>query len=509
MSKFVGITIGPIFDTIMDASTPAALWFASSLFSDITRRLCIEIKEQFQDVKIYSTYLDENITTDDGVGKFHDRIIFSTEQYNNEKINNIIKKVKNETCNNFPEDFSSSNTKEFFQQYLQIHYVVLEESEIGNENCILKLSPYLDALELMKTFPKDDSENVIRKLFAGEEDSGNRYIKKSPLFKDVKDNKNQFIKDNKNIWKIDEIASVHNKITENLKRKNYYVVVQADGDGIGKFFQTLNNDMLIDFSKVILSYDEEASKKIANYGGMTIYAGGDDLLFLAPVMNEKGEDIFHLCAEIRNLFQEHIRNTVSLNKSHYIPTVSFGIAIQYKKFPLYEALSRGRTLLGIAKSDKSKKDKMVIDILKHSGSNISVIVPNNSSNVLEKILTFRTEVNENTVNSVLYTLEIFRSIISIMDNKAKNKIMDKITYETAFMNLFDNIEQKPAEDYFKGICRLYWDYFVDNDVQIIVSNHNNSTTNKHDDCKENLPLKAYLSLLQIKKFLVDKEGKED
>lgn len=509
MSKFIGITIGPIFDTIMDASTPAALWFASSLFSDITRRLCIEITEQFQDVKIYSPYFEKNIKIDDGVGKFHDRIIFSTEQYSNEKINNIIEKVKKETCNNFPEDFKTSDTEIFFQQYLQIHYIVLEELEIGNENCILKLSPYLDTLELMKTFPKDDSKNVIRKLFSGEEDSGNRYIKKSPLFKEIKDDTNQLKKDKKNIWKIDEIASDHNKIIKNLKRKNYYAVVQADGDGMGKFLETLNNDVVTDFSKACLSYDEKASKKIADYGGMTIYAGGDDLLFLAPVMNEKEEDIFYLCTEIRKLFQEHIRNSESLSKSSYIPTVSFGIAIQYKKFPLYEALSRGRDLLGIAKSDKNKKDKMVIDILKHSGSSINVTVPNEFSDVLEEILTFGTEVDEKTVNSVIYTLETFRSMISIMDNKAKNKVMDKSAYETAFMNLFDNIEQKPAEDYLKDVCKLYWNYFIDNDVPIVVPNNSCSEKNRYATCKENILLKTYLSLLQIKKFFVDKEGKED
>lgn len=34
--KYIGITVGPIFDTIQDASTPAAMWFTSFLFSDLT-----------------------------------------------------------------------------------------------------------------------------------------------------------------------------------------------------------------------------------------------------------------------------------------------------------------------------------------------------------------------------------------------------------------------------------------------------------------------------------------
>ena len=38
--KYIGITIGPILQTLEEAGTPAALWFASSYFSDLTRRIC-------------------------------------------------------------------------------------------------------------------------------------------------------------------------------------------------------------------------------------------------------------------------------------------------------------------------------------------------------------------------------------------------------------------------------------------------------------------------------------
>ena len=38
--KYIGITIGPILQTLEEAGTPAALWFASSYFSDLTRSIC-------------------------------------------------------------------------------------------------------------------------------------------------------------------------------------------------------------------------------------------------------------------------------------------------------------------------------------------------------------------------------------------------------------------------------------------------------------------------------------
>lgn len=506
MPKFIGITIGPIFDTIMDASTPAALWFASSIFSDITRRICIGVKKNFENATIYLPYYADDIRIDDGVGKFHDRIIFSTEYYDCVKLKNLIKEVKTETIDNFPKKFNNEDSVLFLEQYLQIHYVVLEEADLGKENCILALSPYLDALELMRTFPEDDSKNIFRRLFLGEEEAGNVYIKQSPLFTNIKSDKNQFKKNKECIWKIGEISSDHEKITEKLKRKDYYALVKADGDGMGKFLETLENTVVTDFSKECLAYDEKVSEIIAKYGGMTIYAGGDDLLFLAPVINKEGDNIFDLCINIRKLFQEYIIKPESLKNSKPVPTVSFGITIQYKKYPLYEAIKKGEELLELAKSCDEQKDKMAIYIQKHSGSNVTIIVPNIANNVLKEVLKPAIAENEKIVNSVIYTLEHFKHIISVMNNMAHEDRMDAEAYEKAFMNLFDHIEQKVNENYFKGICSTYFKYFINENAKIIISADDTESKCDSKSKEEDKPLKTFLCLLWIKKFLLEKEG---
>ena len=156
MRKFIGITIGPIGDTMGEATSPGALWFASSMFSDITKRICEAIIQEFTDTVIYSPYYDKNIKLDDGIGKFHDRILFSVSDFSHEKMKNIVTQVKEETVDIFPRDekFCNEDSKKFFIEYLQIHYVVKEEDELEKENCILELSSCLDAMELMKTFPK-------------------------------------------------------------------------------------------------------------------------------------------------------------------------------------------------------------------------------------------------------------------------------------------------------------------------------------------------------------------
>ena len=77
--KYIGITIGPILQTLEEAGTPAALWFASSYFSDLTRRICQALTIHMEGIQIYSPYYSETTVDNDGVGKYHDRILLTRQ----------------------------------------------------------------------------------------------------------------------------------------------------------------------------------------------------------------------------------------------------------------------------------------------------------------------------------------------------------------------------------------------------------------------------------------------
>ena len=55
------------------------------------------------------------------------------------------------------------HAKQFLEQYLQVRFVVMDAEQI-EQNSLLTLSPYLDAMELMKTFPPDETGNPFKKL---------------------------------------------------------------------------------------------------------------------------------------------------------------------------------------------------------------------------------------------------------------------------------------------------------------------------------------------------------
>ncbi len=514
MRNYVGITIGPIFDTICDASSPAALWFSSSLFSDITKRICeaLQGSEGFEGVKIYSPYYSDTITMDDGVGKFHDRIIFSAQNFSHEKMKSIITQVKRETVRELPETFQDKDAEEFFLEYLQIHYIAKEEQQMGDKNCVLVLSPYLDELELMKSFPKTDVLNPIRKMFLGEKNNRNKYIK-DVLDKKVRKESNQFRNVDGSIWTIEEIASCHNRIMEPLKRKHYYAVVSADGDAMGSFLKQIASEQVTEFSKVCLEYDEAAAALIGQYGGMTIYAGGDDLLFLAPIQNETST-VFELCHNIQKLFRDKIRQCDTFKNIEKIPTISFGISIQYAKFPLYEALESSRRLLALAKKDgdfnkadkECHKNNMLIELQKHSGQSVSILVSNQNYDILESFLELgKGSATEEQLQSVLYTLQQFHTLIATLNRNVR----EYECYLAAWNNLFDNAGQTQAKNYIEAVCNTYYHKLVlPEELGVLVPAQISSLYHDEDAQSLDVSLQTLLQLLRLKKFMTEKEGNE-
>ncbi len=504
--QYIGITLGPIVDTIIQAKSPAALWFASGYFSDLTKAICKALNEAFDDITIYSPFYDEIKAKQeednwDGVGKYHDRIIFSTERFEQNIMKEIIKNAKYKSCDNFGINFCKEEEKSFINDYLQIHYVVLEENSFSN-GPILGLSPYLDALELMKTFPNKNDNNPFRRFFAGKNAGKNEWIKESYLFSKIQRKDNQFRKNTSDsIRSIEDIAGCGNKIQSEIEKKwtHYFAVVSADGDQMGRFLQTLKESDITTFSKACLHYNEIASKIIDTFGGMTIYAGGDDLLFLAPVRNQNEESIFSLCnsiqKEFRSLISEEMK-AIGITED-FIPTLSFGVSIQYYKHPLYEALENARKLLYIAKSDgEISKNNTTIELRKHSGQSISFQVKNNQIDVLEKLLMEKDSIEEiqksTDWNSVIYKLELYKEALAVVERQITDE-----NYQKIWENLFDNSGQKQFEQYMKYLCQYYYDNFLCKEERVAYNLYQ-----KGDK------LQDFITCLRFKKFLTEGGAEE-
>ncbi len=391
MGKYLGITVGPIINTMLLTETPSGLWGASYIFSYFVRKLSEELLNQFSEDQFISPVMDNNQTLNDiklegkkeGIGLYHDRIIVRIDiDKENDKILNEVKerieKVKEELSRNISKAIgltTNLGVEKYIRDYIYCKAVI---SEVNNgENPILVLGKKLDGLELTYSYVKDENKNYLLSLLEGRDKHDNscnsKTLKDSFLFQEEGNEKNRLIKTNYGIEAKDEdpLVSIEDIIgyneSNNNNQNSYYAVVYIDGDSLGNAFASMEcDDEIKQFSIDCFKFAVDASKKVHEYGGQIIYAGGDDLLFIAPLVNtrgiEKNRVIFELINDINNIFNENFSVDI---------TLSVGMSIRYHKYPLYSALSSAYEILLRAKNSK-RKNGLAIDLMKHSGQSVGI-----------------------------------------------------------------------------------------------------------------------------------------
>jgi len=214
------------------------------------------------------------------------------------------------------------------------------------------------------------SEGISREKFRYLERKGKSIKQKSTHTGDDDDDENAII-----------IAIAHDdKLKEHFKQPHKYIaVVQSDGDNVGKLLgQILASDdqnLVKVFSIALGDFAQAAVQAVEEYGGEAVYAGGDDLLFFAPVLTHES-DIFHLLDRIDVLFREKViehpdlRNII--DRLDKVPSMSYGVAITYYKFPLNEARDRAYEMLQKAK--EKGKNRIGYYWQKHSGHHFTDVI---------------------------------------------------------------------------------------------------------------------------------------
>lgn len=499
--KYVGITIGPIFKTIGEAISPAGLWFGSYCFSTVTKKLCEKLVE-IPTVKIFSPFYDSNSNQnpqEDGIGRYHDRILLSVDgnTVTEEALQNIISEAKKEMAEKFGL-FNAKDFSVFVDKYLRIDFVVFNEetineiigkSEKDGNNIAIILNDALDALELMAAGKGRTDMNLFASFFAGKKGNRNIYIKESKLFTDTKPNSQLVIKhpdDSSDLKSIEDIALSRKKEENSSEeipdgevtptRSEYYAVVNSDGDKVGTLLKALCKDLEISkqseriniFSRACLDYAGEAAKLVGKYGGMTIYAGGDDLLFIAPV-----HSLFSLCSELDEMFKKTLKKgleEVDLPDDSINVSLSFGVAVQYVKYPLYEALERARVQLYKAKESCGKRpngseisggNRLGIELVKHSGKTVQLMVENEKLEMIDNLINYRATTNDQALESVLYNLQDTEIIFKLLFEKTAQNEFDFQKYKTRFLNNFNNPNQLTYHDYLEKIAEFFYNNYLE------------------------------------------------
>ncbi|WP_235700162.1 type III-B CRISPR-associated protein Cas10/Cmr2 [Clostridium senegalense] len=472
----------------------------------------------------------ENDEVPQEVGLFHDRFIFQSENGDFDLVKQSIDEVID--CISIEikgyEDYKDKTKEEIkrnIEDFLKIYYLEIdldlseekkEDKEKGENNIIFKVNKALDALELREKISNDrniegnyltnilknDNMNNSKEHFLCKDAYGKcgKEGKYPSLFKIALDKtyNNEFPNKDE---KIKEVVEGKRLKDELVKANEYVAVVQADGDSMGKViekFKIHNNrgNMYEDykiFSSKLLKYDKESHKEIKKYGGFTIYAGGDDLLFIAPVITENKNNIFELINKLSDLFDE------KFNEEKEKPTTSFGVAIVHHKFPLYYALDEARDLLfNKAKNYKfngKEKNAIAFKVIKSSGQSFETVVRKKSESYDQFVKLFKNVSNslsgkdkkvKNYLNAIHFKLNRDKVILNkIMENESlvqnyfKNNFDEKIHKTEPIKTYINNLikfiyeiysEAKTDEDKDKCLEQIYtylrFIKFMDEDIKL-------------------------------------------
>lgn len=516
MKTYLAITVGPIYKTFQNVRKTRELWAASYIFSFISKRLIEEINVVDKSA-ILSPHYDAD--TPVGIGLFPDRIFLKA---NNLITIQIIESFKSKIYKEVSLWFNDQSAEEFLKKYFRIYSVkyLLDESE----NPLIKGNILLDTAELRSSWELKESTNLLLKFLRSVNTikvNNQKWIHGHLAEKDIRGeirfesmpeiSTRAISKINAGLYKAlvekycykDEDIDGDDGFIKDLQKglnlrggpeifKNYHkyvCIVKADGDKVGKYIKAINTDYeneINSLSTALFNWGVESSNLVKQYTGIPIYIGGDDVLFLAPVVGTNDKTIIELTTEINNSFVKHFENLPERKEDDgeiIKPTLSFGLSITYYKFPLFEALDKADALLYKAKEDRNN---CTISLLKHSGSHFDLSLPNDSTtgirksfNKAEKYFT----ADKSFMSSIIYHFRQNEEVYRIIGE-------DELKVTNFLKNNFDNKKQEKFVECVASLCyNVYLKY--------------NGTLGQDESQKS---VDEIYSLLRILKFL---KGLED
>lgn len=432
--KYSAINIGPIISTLGMARKPRELWAASFLFSHLMKCIYSEVeKTGMTIISPAKPKQDKN-----KVGIYPDRIYIKGDF--------DVKTVLNEAVANFYFDLHGDGQRNSNNPDLDYFNLMSASCEAEKESkAIADLNQKLDVMEMCNYAADKDAAQTIYKIIS----------KKvfSSIFQIATDKDELIIPD------LESIAGCQLDAHRDIKMKShhkYCCIVQADGDNVGKTVshEGLNDGEVLKISEALVDFGVKATTIIEEFGGLPIYAGGDDLLFISPVIGKNGTHIFNLLEDIENKAFKGVHDAVESlnlkdNKGKEIEaSLSFGVSINYHKHPLYEALESARHLLfGKAKNINEKK-AVACCLRKHSGGTFEAAFSLKDKDLKQQFAELINSTTDNdTVSAIAHKIRQEEKLVSIVLSSDSQSRLDAL-----FKKVLEFDAEK--ESYFNAVKKL-------------------------------------------------------
>ncbi|MDM8269887.1 type III-B CRISPR-associated protein Cas10/Cmr2 [Barnesiella viscericola] len=503
MEKYTAINLGPIIKTFSMARKPKEFWTASYMFSYLMECILAHLQKEKESLELISPYYISKGALRIGVGLYPDRAFYAVKQEID--INRLLDEALVFFACKINLDVNVA------RNFFRIMIVCQEYS--SSSEAIAGLNKALDVLELNQVAWDSNTFDAVL-----------NYLRKAntnlPLFEIA------FNKDYYSIGTLEEIARANAKQID-YSYQRYVCIVQADGDCMGKIVSSKQMDgNLNDFSSRLIAFGEAACQRIKAFGGLPIYAGGDDLLFIAPVCGTGDKNILELIGEIDREYREiqsyvnQLRVEVETKAGEETQTVpaqtsmSYGISIIYYKYPLYEAWEIARNMLFSKAKQVSGKNAIAINLRKNSGSDFEVVM-SKSLQIhynLDDLIRFTPK--ESFVSAVAHKIRANEQLLGVLPKEEPFKDLDERL--NAFYEKIVDVAAK-SEDETTYLLKtkdtfefIYKDYFIGKKRKAEEAKENKEgyrETTIEEDMKS--IISTFFSVLRIAKFIKGEEVKDE
>lgn len=495
--KYLAINIGPIVKTFSIAKKPKEFWAASYMFSYLMQCILESFDKERNKVELISPHYENQRI---GVGLFPDRAFYLMKE--EVDVNKLTDNALDTFINQI-NDQGSAPTERIKKSFFHLMTVCQEYS--SSAEAITKLNRLLDIMELnqMAWTPEDFGCAL-------------KYIQKantnSPLFKMA------FKQDFLRTSTLEDIAKADAQNIDYTYQR-YVCIVQADGDNMGKIVSSEQLEgKLNDFSSLLMSFGKNACEKINYFGGLPIYAGGDDLLFIAPVCSADNRNIIELLSEIDEAYK---KVQTEINEKYKLKTIrtsmSYGISIIYCKYPLYEAWENARDMLFNKAKSVNGKNTIAISLRKNSGSGFQIITPKSEESYTRLNNLIKCTPKETLVSAVAHKIRANKELLGVLPKEAPFEGLHERL--SAFYQKTIDTEAKSADeiDYLKQTQEIfemgYTHYFREkkNKTDEATSKGKNLKETKLEEDMEDLEaiISDFYSILRIAKFIKGEEVKDE
>ena len=135
----------------------------------------------------------------------------------------------------------------------------------------------------------------------------------------------------------------------------FYALLLADGDHLGKLVSGLGGAVV---SNALASFTGSVPRIVEQHRGVTVYAGGDDVLAMLPV-----PDAQSCASDAADAYRAAFAGTAAKNRA----TISVAVVFAHVRLPLRSVLDEAHRLLDAVAKDGNGRNSLAAAVLKPGG----------------------------------------------------------------------------------------------------------------------------------------------